>query len=277
MRIKEELFSAYKSIESKIPFKPDVAIVLGSGLGDFADCMENKTYISYGDIEGFPVSTVAGHKGRYAFGNIGNVNVVAMQGRVHHYEGYEMGQVVLPIRLMKLMGANTLILTNAAGGINFDFNPGDLMMITDQITSFVKSPLIGPNIDELGTRFPDMSCVYDKGLQNILAETAASLDIDLKKGVYLQTTGPSYETPAEIKMFRLLGADAVGMSTTCEAMAAKHMGMKIAGVSCITNMAAGMNKTPLSHEEVGETANRIAKQFEMLIKQFIIEIGQKNG
>lgn len=277
MGIKENLFNAYKSIESKITTKPDVAIVLGSGLGDFAECIENKSYISYNDIEGFPISTVAGHKGRYVFGNIGNVNVVAMQGRVHHYEGYDMGQVVLPIRLMKLMGAKTLILTNAAGGINFDFKPGDLMMITDQITTFVESPLIGPNIDELGTRFPDMSNVYDFDLQDIMVKTAKKLDIDLKKGVYLQTTGPSYETPAEIKMFRLFGADAVGMSTTCEAMAAKHMGMKIAGVSCITNLAAGMNKVPLSHEEVGETANRIAKQFEMLIKEFVIEIGKNNG
>ena len=265
MRIKEELFSAYKSIESKIPFKPDVAIVLGSGLGDFADCMENKTYISYGDIEGFPVSTVVGHKGRYAFGNIGNVNVVAMQGRVHHYEGYEMGQVVLPIRLMKLMGAKILLLTNACGGLNPGFKAGDFMMIKDQISVFVPNPLIGENIDELGTRFPDMSHVYDIELQNIIRQVALENDIDLKEGVYCQFTGPSFESPAEIKMAGIIGADAVGMSTAVEATAANHMGMKICGISFVSNLAAGISKTPLTHEEVQEAANIAAPKFKKLI------------
>lgn len=267
-----DLQKAYDSIKDKIPFTPDVALVLGSGLGGFAEHIEDKVYIPYNEIDGFPVSTVVGHAGTFVCGHIGDVKIVAMQGRVHYYEGYSMDKVVMPIRIMKLMGAKTLILTNAAGGMNFDFVPGDLMMITDHITAFVPSPLIGKNIEELGTRFPDMSHVYDADLQNIMKETASKLNIELKQGVYLQTTGPNYETPAEINMYRNLGADAVGMSTACEAMAAMHMGMRIAGVSCITNLAAGMNKTPLNHKEVGDTANMIADKFTALIKNFILNI-----
>ncbi len=266
------LQNAYESIKDKLPFEPEVALVLGSGLGGFAEHIENKTCIPYDEIAGFPVSTVVGHTGQFVLGNVGSVKIVAMQGRVHYYEGYSMEQVVMPIRIMKMMGAKTLILTNAAGGINFDFVPGDLMMITDHITSFVPSPLIGKNIDELGTRFPDMSNVYNIDLQKKLMDVAASLNIALKSGVYLQTTGPNYETPTEIKAYRTLGADAVGMSTACEAMAAMHMGMKIAGVSCITNLAAGMNKTPLNHKEVGDTANMIGEKFTALIKSFIQSI-----
>lgn len=271
-RLYDELIEAYDSIKSRIPFEPEIALVLGSGLGDFANNITNQVLIPYEDIKGFPISTVSGHAGTFVFGLIGDKKIVAMQGRVHHYEGYSMHKVVMPIRLMKLFGAKKLILTNAAGGINESFKPGTLMMITDQITSFVESPLIGENVEELGTRFPDMSNVYDVELQALMRKTASALDIDLKEGVYLQTTGPSYETPAEIKMFRGFGADAVGMSTTCEAMAAKHMGMSIAGVSCITNLAAGMSSTPLNHMEVKETANRVAKQFEALIKNFILAI-----
>lgn len=268
----KNLQKAYDSIKDKVPFKPDVALVLGSGLGGFAEQIESKVCIPYDEIEGFPISTVVGHTGQFVCGYVGKVKVVAMQGRVHYYEGYSMEQVVMPIRIMKMMGAETLILTNAAGGMNFDFVPGDLMMITDHITSFVPSPLIGRNIEELGTRFPDMSHVYDFKLQDLMNETADKLGIELKKGVYLQTTGPNYETPAEINMYRSLGADAVGMSTACEAMAAMHMGMRIAGVSCITNLAAGMNKTPLNHKEVGDTANMIADKFTALIKNFILNI-----
>lgn len=266
------LRDAYNSIKNKIMAKPDIALVLGSGLGDFADNISDKQYIPYAEIEGFPVSTVAGHAGTYVFGKIGDKQVVAMQGRVHYYEGYTMEQVVMPIRIMHLMGSDTLLLTNAAGGINRTFQPGDLMMITDQITSFVPSPLIGPNNEALGTRFPDMSQVYDHTLQDKILLAAKACDISLKQGVYLQTTGPNYETPAEIRMFEKMGADAVGMSTTCEAMAAVHMGMRVAGISCITNMAAGIQNAPLNHREVSETANRIAKQFAALVREFIISL-----
>lgn len=273
-RVNDELQRAFNSIKDRVKVKPDVALVLGSGLGDFADHIEDKTFIPYEDIEGFPISTVAGHAGTFVLGRVGNVNVIAMKGRVHYYEGYSMDKVVMPIRIMKLLGADKLILTNAAGGINFDFAPGNLMMITDHITSFVPSPLIGANIESLGTRFPDMSHVYDEKLQRILVGTADNLGIELKSGVYLQTTGPNYETPAEIRMYRALGADAVGMSTACEAMAAMHMGMKVAGVSCITNLGTGMSASPLSHSEVSETANRIADSFTKLIRNFIINLGQ---
>lgn len=270
--VNDILRDAYNSIKDKITAKPDIALVLGSGLGDFADNISDKQYIPYAEIEGFPVSTVAGHAGTYVFGKIGDKQVVAMQGRVHYYEGYTMEQVVLPIRIMHLMGADTLLLTNAAGGINRTYQPGDLLMITDQITSFVPSPLIGPNNEALGTRFPDMSQVYDRTLQDKILLAAKACDISLKQGVYLQTTGPNYETPAEIRMFEKMGADAVGMSTTCEAMAAVHMGMRVAGISCITNMAAGIQNAPLNHREVSETANRIAKQFAALVREFIISL-----
>lgn len=269
---KDMLQDAYDSIKDRVPVKPDIALVLGSGLGGFADCITDKQYIPYHEIAGFPVSTVSGHAGTYVLGKIGDKQVIAMQGRVHYYEGYTMEQVVLPVRIMRLLGAEILLLTNAAGGINRTFQPGDLMMITDQITSFVPSPLIGPNKEMLGTRFPDMSQVYDRTLQNRILYAAEQCDILLKQGVYLQTTGPNYETPAEIRMFERLGADAVGMSTTCEATAAVHMGMRVAGISCITNMAAGIQSAPLDHKEVKDTANRIAEQFESLVREFIISI-----
>ncbi len=267
-----ELDKIYNSIKDKIPFKPEVALVLGSGLGDFAEKISDKVVIPYCDIEGFPVSTVTGHAGQYVFGKIGDKKVVAMQGRVHYYEGYTMQQVVLPIRLMYMMGAGKLILTNAAGGVNLSFKPGDLMVITDCITSFVPSPLIGKNNDSLGTRFPDMSEVFDCEYCKLLFELGRKQGLELKQGVYLQTTGPNYETPAEIKMYRNFGADAVGMSTACEAMAANHMGMKIAGISCITNLAAGVSDTPLNHEEVKETANKIADNFSKLVYELIINL-----
>ncbi|MBR1816499.1 MAG: purine-nucleoside phosphorylase [Lachnospiraceae bacterium] len=270
--IEINLNRAYESVIDKINNKPEIAIILGSGFGDFGETIDNKTYINYNDIDDFPISTVSGHAGRFILGNIGDKNVICMQGRVHYYEGYTMDKVVLPIRLMKLLGADTLILTNAAGGINKKFKPGSLMAITDHITSFVPSPLIGENIDNLGTRFPDMSEVYNKELLSVLDKTAEKLGISLEHGVYIQTTGPNYETPAEINMYRLLGADAVGMSTACEAIAAKHMGMSIAGISCITNMAAGISDAPLSHSEVKETADRTAATFQHLLREFILSI-----
>ncbi|MDD6327740.1 MAG: purine-nucleoside phosphorylase [Lachnospiraceae bacterium] len=268
----QALFCALNSIKDRITDTPDIALVLGSGLGAFANQLEDAYEIPYSQIEGFPVSTVTGHAGKYVIGKIGSKRVIAMQGRVHYYEGYSMEQVVMPIRIMKLLGADTLILTNAAGGISYEFKQGTLMMITDHITSFVPSPLIGANMESLGTRFPDMSQVYDLKLQQILKDSAVRCGIDLKQGTYLQTTGPNYETPAEIRMYRTLGADAVGMSTACEAMIAKHMGMRIAGVSCITNLASGMSEEPLNHEEVKATADRIAKEFEALIREFILSI-----
>lgn len=267
----EKLTKCFASVKDKIPFTPKVALVLGSGLGDYAETMDVKGEIWYKDIDGFPVSTAPGHKGRFVFGLVGNVPVVCMQGRVHFYEGYDMTDVVLPIRLMKQIGAEILFLTNASGGIRQGFHAGDLMMLTDQITFFVPSPLRGENIAELGVRFPDMSSVYDKDLQKILRRVAIENDIDLKEGVYVQTKGPNYETPAEIALLRTLGADAVGMSTACEAIAANHCGMKICGVSCISNLAAGISPTPLSEQEVIDAGKAVAPIFTKLVTEAIKE------
>lgn len=268
----EKLMRCYESVRTKIDFKPEIALVLGSGLGDYGESIDVVATLSYSDIEGFPVSTVAGHKGRFIFGYIHGVPVVCMQGRVHYYEGYPMTDVVLPTRLMKMMGAKVLFLTNAAGGLNFDFQPGDFMMLTDHIMNFVPSPLIGENMDELGARFPDMSDIYKKDLQDIIRKTAKDLDIHLQEGVYIQLTGPNFETPTEVKMCRMLGADAAGMSTAAEAVAANHMGMKVCGISCITNMGCGMLDQPLCHEEVQETADRVAVQFKALVTEAVINI-----
>ena len=269
----DKLLRCYDSVKDRIPFAPDVALVLGSGLGDYADHIQVEAAIDYHEIEGFPVSTVPGHKGRFVFSHIGGVPVVLMQGRVHYYEGYAMTDVVLPIRLMKLMGARILFLTNASGGVNFDFAAGDLMLIRDQISSLVPSPLIGPNLDELGPRFPDMSHIYDEDLRSLIRECAAELDIPLREGVYVQFTGPAYESPQEVRMCRILGGDACGMSTACEAVAANHMGMKICGISCISNLACGMTDQPLSHKEVQETADRVAPRFRELVTRAIGRMG----
>ena len=205
------------------------------------------------------------------------VPVVIMQGRVHYYEGYPMTDVVLPIRLMKLLGAETLFLTNAAGGVNYQFKPGDFMMITDQISDFVPSPLIGPNLEQLGPRFCDMSQIYDRDLQQIIRESAGKLGILLKEGTYIQLTGPNFESPAEVRMCRILGADAVGMSTACEAVAANHMGMKICGISCISNLGCGMSSQPLSHQEVQETSARVEPLFTALVTEAITRMGGRGG
>ncbi len=268
----EKLMKCYESVKAKIDFKPEIALVLGSGLGDYAESIQVAATLDYQDIDGFPVSTVPGHKGRFIFGYVNEVPVVCMQGRVHYYEGYPMTDVVLPTRLMKLMGAKVLFLTNAAGGINYGFSAGDFMMITDHIMNFVPSPLIGPNIDELGTRFPDMSEIYKKDLQQIIRDSAKELGIKLQEGVYIQLTGPNFETPQEVKMCRILGADAAGMSTAAEAVAANHMGMKVCGISCISNLACGMTSQPLSHEEVQETADRVSIQFKKLVTASIVNI-----
>lgn len=268
----EKLQGCLKSVREKTDFKPEIALVLGSGLGEYAEEIEVAAAIDYKDIEGFPVSTVPGHKGRFIFGYVNGVPVVIMQGRVHFYEGYPMSDVVLPARLMGLMGAKILFLTNASGGINSTFHAGDFMLIRDHIVSFVPSPLIGANIDELGPRFPDMSDIYRRELRDIIKETAKEEGIELKEGVYLQLTGPSYESPSEVSMCRTLGADAVGMSTACEAVAANHMGMAVCGISCITNMACGISKGPLSHTEVQETADRVAPLFKRLITASVTKL-----
>lgn len=267
----ERLQKCYECFTAKINFVPDIALILGSGLGDYADTIKQEAVLEYKDIEGFPVSTVAGHKGRFVFGYVGDVKVVVMQGRVHYYEGYSMEDVVLPVRLMKLMGAKVLFLTNASGGVNFDYSAGDFMLISDQIC-MAPSPLIGENLDELGPRFPDMSNIYDRKLRKTVRDTAASLGIKLQEGVYIQLTGPNYESPAEIRMVRTLGADAVGMSTACEAIAANHCGLKTVGISCVSNLACGMTDKPLSHAEVQETADKAAPLFRQLVTESIKNI-----
>lgn len=267
--MKNKLQTCLASIREKTDFKPEIALILGSGLGDYADGIQIETTVDYSEIEGFPVSTVTGHKGRLVFGYVGEVPVVIMQGRVHYYEGYPMTDVVLPTRLMGLLGAKKLILTNAAGGINEHFRPGDFMMITDHIATGVPSPLIGSNLEELGPRFPDMSEVYSRRIQDVIREAASDCGISLREGVYVQLAGPNYETPAEVKMCKIWGGDAVGMSTACEAVAARHMGMEIGGISCITNLAAGISKEKLDHKEVQETADRVSKDFKRLVTKII--------
>ena len=264
----KKVLRCYESLQKKFDFsnfRPDVAIVLGSGLGDYANDIEVVGEVDYHDIEGFPVSTVPGHAGKFIFGYVGDVPVVCMKGRIHYYEGYPITDVVLPARLMKLMGAKVLFLTNACGGLNPEFKAGDFMLIKDQISVFVPNPLIGENIDELGTRFPDMSHVYDSELRNLIKEAAAENEIFLREGVYCQFTGPSFESPAEIIMAGRIGADAAGMSTAVEAIAANHMGMKVCGISFVSNLAAGISPVPLTHEEVQEAANMAAPKFKKLI------------
>lgn len=274
MKSEEKLDQCYEAVKDQLPFVPKLALILGSGLGDYAEHVTVEKTIPYESIEGFPRSTVAGHKGQFVFAKVEGVPTVMMQGRVHYYEGYPMQDVVLPVRLMGMLGAKIVMLTNAAGGVNFDFHPGDLMLITDQITTAVPSPLIGPNIEELGVRFPDMSEVYNKELQDVIRKAGTNTGVALKEGVYMQFTGPSYETPAEIRMCRTLGGDAAGMSTACEAMAARHMGMKVCGISCITNLAAGMSTQKLDHKEVQETADRVAEDFKRLVTESIRLIGE---
>ena len=270
----EKLERSYESFRRKVSFEPKAAIVLGSGLGNYADHIRVVQELDYHEIEGFPVSTVPGHAGKFIFGYVQDVPVVCMKGRVHYYEGYPVSDVVLPVRLMKLMGAEILFLTNASGGINPAFHAGDFMLIKDHISLFAPNPLIGPNIEELGVRFPDMSHVYDPALQQILKDAAAECGIALQEGVYAQLTGPSFESPAEIRMLHTLGADAVGMSTVVEAIAANHMGMRICGISCVSNLAAGMTDHPLTHEEVQEAANVAAPKFTKLVSAAVGKFGQ---
>lgn len=272
--IYEKLLSCVDSVRKVTDFEPDVAIVLGSGLGDYANDIKVECEIDYKEIKGFPVSTVPGHAGKFIFGYVGDVKVVCMKGRVHYYEGYPISDVVLPTRLMRMLGAKILFLTNASGGINPSFTAGDFMMLTDHVSIWAPNPLIGPNIDELGTRFPDMTHVYDTNLRKIIEETAAKEGISLKQGIYAQLTGPSFESPAEIKLLHKLGVDAVGMSTVVEAIAANHMGMKICGISCVCNLAAGMTDNPLTHEEVQAAANEAAPKFKKLLTESVKRFGE---
>lgn len=272
--VTRQIDNCVRKIREVTDFVPKTAIVLGSGLGAFADKIEGAVSIDYSELPDFPVSTVAGHRGRFVLGYIGDEPVAVMQGRVHFYEGYSMREVVMPLRVLHALGAERLVLTNAAGGIRKDLASGSLMLITDHISSFVTSPLLGPNESELGERFPDMSNVYSNRLQEKVRTAAKELGIELKEGVYLQTTGPNYETPAEVRLYGALGADAVGMSTACEAIAARHMGMEICGISCITNAAAGVSDKPLSHAEVQETADRIGGQFQQLLWKLVEKIGR---
>lgn len=268
------LQNALRYIRTRTDFVPQIAVVLGSGLGGFAERVNVVTAVDYADIPDFPRSTVAGHAGRFLFGTIGDVRLVLMQGRVHYYEGYSMPEVVMPIRLMRLLGAEILLLTNAAGGVNRTFHAGDLMCIRGQISSFVPSPLIGPNDDTLGVRFPDMSHIYDESLARCIHDAAKALNIPLQDGVYVQASGPQYESPQEIRMFGLLGADAVGMSTACESIAAVHAGFRVCGISCISNMAAGISPTPLTHAEVQQTADRTAPLFRSLVENAVLRMAQ---
>lgn len=265
----QKLIGCVDAVRERTDFVPRVAIVLGSGLGDYAEQIRVETEVPYGEIPGFPVSTVPGHAGKFIFGYVDDVPVVCMKGRVHYYEGYDISDVVLPIRLMRLLGAEILFLTNAAGGVNTSFHAGDLMLIKDHISVFAPNPLIGANIEELGTRFPDMSTVYDGELQAKIKTAARDNDIFLQEGVYAQLTGPSFESPAEIRMLRALGCDAVGMSTVVEAIAANHCGMKICGISCICNLAAGLSANPLNHEEVQEAADAAAPKFKKLVTEAV--------
>ena len=249
--------------------KADIGVILGSGLGDYAEALEDAVKLPYSEIPGFPRSTVAGHAGMWCCGTLYGKRVVMMQGRFHCYEGYSMKDVTLPVRVMQKIGVKTLIVTNAAGGVNLGYHPGELMVIGDMFSMTAQNPLIGPNLDAFGPRFPDMSCAFDKELRALAHECASEQGFALREGVYAQMTGPTYETPAEIRMLRTLGADAVGMSTVPEVIVARHGGMRVLGISCITNMAAGILDQPLNHAEVTETANRVKGQFRNLLDRII--------
>lgn len=259
-------------IRKKTDFEPEVAIVLGSGLGDFAKNIQVEAVVDYSELEGFPVSTAPGHAGQFIFGTLEGVRVVCMKGRIHYYEGYEMSEVVLPLRLLRLLGAETAIITNAVGCMNETFSVGSFMVVRDCIASFVPSPLTGHNIDELGPRFPDMSEIYDRELISKVLELGEKNGIEVHDGVFIQLTGPQYETASEIRMYKALGADCCGMSSAVEAIAASHMGMKVCGISCITNMSTGISKTKLSGEEVIEIANKVSGNFEKLVKELVREL-----
>ncbi|MCR5544336.1 MAG: purine-nucleoside phosphorylase [Eubacterium sp.] len=261
-------------IKDKVAFESPIGIVLGSGLGELTDEVEVIERVSYSDIPGFPKSTVAGHKGEYVFGYLDEVPVILMNGRVHYYEGYPMDQVVMLVRVMALLGAKTIFLTNASGGLNRSFHPGTLMCINDHISSFIPSPLIGPNDDRLGTRFPEMSQVYNREYIKLMHEAADELGIELEDGVYLQVTGPAYESPAESRGYLAFGADAVGMSTVCEAVVLNAMGIKLLGLSCVTDMAIDNEEEFVTHEEVQAVANAASEKLKAIVRNTVKKIAE---
>jgi purine-nucleoside phosphorylase len=260
---------AARIIRSRTTETPRIAIILGSGLGAFADDFENAVGIPYEDITGFPRSTAEGHAGRLVIGKIDQVPLMAMQGRVHFYEGYSLEQVTFPIRVFKLLGIKTLILTNASGGVNVQFSQGALMIISDHLNLLGDNPLRGPNDARFGPRFPDMTAVYSPELQEIVIEEAKALNVEVRRGIYAALAGPSYETPAEIHLMRTLGADAVGMSTVPEAIVARHMDLEVLGISCITNMAAGISDEPINHDDVMATGDRVRETFTQLLRKVV--------
>lgn len=267
-----KILEASTYLSSKISAKPKVGIVLGSGLGIYIDQIQNKTIIPYEDIPHFKRTSVEGHSGALIFGTVQGVDVVALQGRLHPYEGYAMEEIVLPVRVLAALGIEILFLTNASGGINKDFHPGDLVIINDHINLSGRNPLVGPNIAELGPRFPDMGNAYDKELREVLFNVAKTHHVDLKTGVYCSVLGPTYETPAEIRMLRILGADLVGMSTVPEVIAANHLGLKVAGVACVTNYAAGIKEEKLSHADVKKVAEKAMVGFATVLTETIGEL-----
>lgn len=268
----EKIRESVEYVKGKVNIVPEIGVILGSGLGELAEKIEDKVIIKYEDIPNMPKSTIQGHKGQYVFGKFNGKNVVMMQGRIHFYEGHAMEMLALPIHIMKFIGIEKLIVTNAAGGVNEGFKPGDLMIITDHLNLAFSNPLIGKNEEEIGVRFPDMSNAYDKDLVELAERIGNELDIKLQKGIYAMMTGPTYETPAEVRMVRILGGDAVGMSTVPDVVTAKHCGLKVLGISCITNMAAGILHQPLNHEEVIETSNMVKSSFMNLVGKIIEEM-----
>lgn len=256
-------------LNSKNICKPEIGIILGSGLGILTEEVSDQVIIPYSEIPHFPQSTVVGHKGQFVFGTLGGKSVVCMDGRFHYYEGYDLEQVTLPVRVMQTLGVSKLIVTNAAGGVNESFDAANLMIITDHINLMGVNPLRGKNKDEFGPRFPDMSEAYNKELREVAFQVAEKLHIKLQKGVYAAVTGPCYETLAEIRYVRVIGADAIGMSTVPEVIVANHCGMKVLGISCITNMAAGITQGKLNHKEVMETANIVREKFINLVKEIV--------
>ena len=272
-----DLLSKIKTTEEYIlhrtKYSPTtIGLILGSGLGPLAELIEDPEFYPYSELPNFPISTIEGHKGRLVIGKLQGKTVIAMEGRFHYYEGYDMNEVTFPVRVMKLLGVSTLIVTNAAGAINTDFEPGDLMIIKDHINLSFNNPLIGKNLDDFGTRFPDMSMAYNAKYIDVVRDVSKSLNLNIREGIYAMMSGPTYETPAEIRMLHTLGADAVGMSTVPEVIVANHSQIKVIGISCLTNMASGILKQPLNHHEVMETSKKVQDNFIKLMKGIIKEI-----
>lgn len=270
--LKQKIETTVNFIKTKSSPMPKVGIVLGSGLGDFVDKIDNKIIIPYSEIPNFKKVTVQGHDGKLILGKINGVDVAVMQGRFHFYEGHLLDEVVFPVRVLAKLGIKNLVLTNAAGGVNLGYQPGDLMILTDHINLTGHNPLIGPNDDELGPRFPDMTHAYDTQLIELLTESAEELSLSVQKGIYAGVLGPTYETPSEIKMIRILGGDVVGMSTVPESIVANHLGIKVCGISCVTNMGAGIRDQKLSHDDIKDEALKVMSNFTNLLNLFISKI-----